>query len=210
MLQYEYTNDVHKVAHVLTEAFTPLIFDLYLSEGDTDKQHHYDFYVESVERYLANGGHVIQAGDFSAVAILSEPGKFINAFRDDVTGNTKKVKDLFDSKAVEYLGDDGKFWHLSYLARDPAHNVKGAVSALVRPFMEKAKEQGVPFMLEAAGHNAMEIYKHWGFKTVEVLKIGEGEVDSQNNPDPNGEGINVYYMIYNYELENSVNASLKL
>lgn len=209
MLQYEYTKDVHKVANVLTEAFISLVFDEYLSEGDNDRQHHYEFYVETVERYLAKGGHVVQAGDFSAVALLSDPENFINAFRDDCTGNTKKVKELFEEKATKYMGDR-PFWYLSYLARDPSHNVKGAVSAVVKPFMEKAKAQGVALVLEAAGERPMEIYKHWGFKTVEVLKIGKGEVDAQNNPDPNGEGINVYYMIYNYHLNKPVNASLNL
>jgi len=206
MLQYEYTNDVERVARVLTDAFLPEKFENYLSEGNVDRDEHFKDHSEVVERYLSNGGYVVQAGDFSAIAILAGPENFINAYRDDSVGRVKKVKQLFDDAAEKYLGNK-KFWHLSYLARDPNTNVKGAVSAVVRPFMEEAKRQNVPFMVEAVGEKPMQVYQHWGFKTMEILRLGEGEVDSENRPDPNGEGIAIYYMIYNYE---SVNNGIEL
>ncbi len=199
MLPYEHTNDVERVASILTDAFLPMKFDHYLCEGKVDREECYDAFVETVERYLENGGYVVQSSDFSAVAILSGPEKFINSYRDDSQGRMKKVKQLFDDAAEKYLGKQ-KFWYLSYLARDPSSDTKGAVSAVVRPFMEDAKKKGIPFALEAVGDRAKQVYEHWGFKTVEVLRVGEGEVDAENKPDPNGEGMEVYYMIYNYDL----------
>lgn len=200
MLQYEHTKDVERVASVLTDAFLPMKFDHYLSEGKVDRDECYETFIDTIQRYLDNGGYVVQSGDFSAVAILSGPEKFINSYRDDSKGRVKKVKELFDVAAEKYLGDQ-QFWYLSYLARDPSHNIQGAVSAVVKPFMEDAKKKGVPFALEAVGERAQQVYEHWGFQTVEVLRVGEGEIDSENRPDPNGEGIEVFYMIYNYDLE---------
>ena len=50
--------------------------------------------------------------------------------------------------------------------------------------------------LEATNEHARDVYAHLGFRMVEVLRILEGAVNSNGDHSLNGEGMNIYGMIY--------------
>ncbi len=77
----------------------------------------------------------------------------------------------------------------------------GAISQLVKPYLMRAKKEGVPVMLEASSLHSKAIYEHYGFKFYEEFRLGKGKVrvddDGTLVEDENGSGIPQYFMIYN-------------
>ena len=71
----------------------------------------------------------------------------------------------------------------------------GAVRALFDPYLQQAREAGLPAWLEATNVHARDVYAHFGFKVVEEITIGGGSVDKNGNRVPGGEGVVIYGMI---------------
>lgn len=95
-------------------------------------------------------------------------------------------------------------WHLSFLARNllpGVPRVPGAISAVIRPFLEKACEEGVPVWLEASGINARDVYLHYGFRVVEEVVCGVGKVTEDGWPQEGGPGASAWAMIYDAHLK---------
>jgi ribosomal protein S18 acetylase RimI-like enzyme len=81
--------------------------------------------------------------------------------------------------ALARIGEEDKLipparWHLKYVAVDPAFQRRGVGALLVRAGMERAREEGVPVMLEASP-NGEKLYEKLGFVVVgEMLLRGAG------------------------------------
>ncbi len=71
----------------------------------------------------------------------------------------------------------------------------GAVRALVSPFLDRAREEGLPVWLEATNEHARDVYAHLGFSVVEEFRIGKGDVNSEGWLQEDGEGVLIYAMI---------------
>lgn len=61
------------------------------------------------------------------------------------------------------------------------------MSAVTRPFLEWAKEDGVPAWLESADLHAVEVYEHCGFRVYEKMVVGKGTVRLDGWLEENGE-----------------------
>ena len=101
------------------------------------------------------------------------------------------------------MGPEQKFWHLSMMARDPLVQppVKGAVRAVIEPYLRRAEEDGLPVWLEAASARARDVYAYMGFETLEQANIGEGTHRADGYPAVDGEdapGVPIWFMIYNH------------
>lgn len=72
----------------------------------------------------------------------------------------------------------------------------GAVSALLKTYINKAREEGVPAWVEASGLHSRAIYEHVGFRFVEEVKIGAGEANKDGYRAEGGEGVSLYAMIF--------------
>ena len=95
-------------------------------------------------------------------------------------------------------------WHLNFLARDPAKaNIRGAISAVMLPFLERAREEGVPVWLEATYPHAVAIYEHYGFRVCEEVVVGAGKVGPDGWPKEGGEGVRAWGMIFDGHLQSS-------
>lgn len=102
----------------------------------------------------------------------------------------------------EYIGSR-PFYHLGFLGRNPDPSVpplKGAVSAIVVPFLERAREEGVPAWLEATSEAAVQIYEHFGFRVCEVVRMGVGRVSEKGWPMEGGKGERAWGMIFDGHL----------
>jgi hypothetical protein len=51
------------------------------------------------------------------------------------------------------------------------------VRALIEPYLQRAREEGVSAFLEASNVHARDVYAHLGFNVVEAVRFGEGYVD---------------------------------
>ncbi|KAL4820373.1 hypothetical protein BDW67DRAFT_180757 [Aspergillus spinulosporus] len=61
------------------------------------------------------------------------------------------------------------------IGRDARRKEKGVVRALVQPYLERAWKDGVSVWLEAVDEHSRDIYAHFGFRTVEVFRVGVGD-----------------------------------
>lgn len=165
-----------------------------------------------------HGAVMVEAGDFSAVAIW-EPPNFAGVPFPEKMRNGRPLREEWANacKAAKekYLGtkvristeSDGSqttqtqinpFYHLWILGRDPdTPAAPGAISAVVKPFLRRAKEEGFAVWLEATTKYAMAIYEHYGFVVVEELTIGKGRRDKDGWPQTGGPGVTAWAMIYN-------------
>lgn len=94
---------------------------------------------------------------------------------------------------------DRPFYHLGFLGRNPdpaVPAVKGAVSAVVEMFLERARREGACCWLEATSESAVRVYEHFGFRVCEVVRIGEGRVDERGWPEEGGKGERAWGMIF--------------
>lgn len=66
--------------------------------------------------------------------------------------------------------------HLEFLGRNPHRpRVTGAISAVMLPFLEQARQDNALVWLEATSPNAVRIYEHYGFRVVEKIVVQTGE-----------------------------------
>jgi hypothetical protein len=186
----------------------------------------------------ASGAELVQAGDWSAIALWESPsyqGKTFSESKanppavlgewrfkvkqakarwlglppNSSSSSTTSVEDdsNADSPAIESITDPESvqlrpFYHLSFLARNPAvERVQGSINAVLKPYLDRARAEGVPAWLEATNPQAMRVYQHYGFRVVETIVIGKGKVDQCGWPKEDGEGVTAYAMIFD-EQEN--------
>jgi ribosomal protein S18 acetylase RimI-like enzyme len=153
-----------------------------------------------------NGALIAEAEDWAAAALWEPPGFTDGGLAAPEYRNPRPVLKDFISKAdaarAKHLSPEyqQKHWHLSFLARDPSKKGEGAVSAVIRPFLERAKEDGVPAWLESVGLHAAEVYEHYGFKVCEKMIVGRGRVRADGWPEEDGEGYAVWAMIFDEHL----------
>ena len=91
------------------------------------------------------------------------------------------------------------FYHLAILARDPdlpGEETDRAMKACLTPFLERAREEGVPVWLETATEDMRDYYVGLGFKVMEEVVIGKGRVDGQGWPKEGGEGVRCWPMMW--------------
>ncbi|RYP76019.1 hypothetical protein DL770_007297 [Monosporascus sp. CRB-9-2] len=150
----------------------------------------YDNAMARLAAKIPHGAFVAEAAGFSAVACW-EPESIYEKPRGDMDAEAAKAtRPIF----AEFLGkleavrkkhlwpvaertSRGRFWHLCLMARDPTvPYVKGAVRALLVPFMKKftsvdQNEGPIPVWLEAGSEQAKAVYAHFGFREVGVWEV---------------------------------------
>jgi len=192
------TSDSKQVGRVLTDGFSSTKFQQYLSHGKTYEETLKQLTTRS-QQFMDIGAEVVQAGDFSAVAIWIPPN-----VDHPPPNNPDKPDPRMEALKAQYKAatekhfKDKPFWELMFLARDPSKQTKGAVSAIVKPFLQRAQKERIPAVLFCIAEHAKEVYHHFGFKVLETIPVGVGVVNKDNVEDENGEGITTYLMAYNY------------
>ena len=99
-------------------------------------------------------------------------------------------------------GSDSTFYHFSFLARNTAvPKVSGSIAAVIEPYLQRAREETVPAWVEATTKQAADIYAFYGFRLVEEIRVGQGQVDAAGWPLEGGEGVTAYALIYDAHLK---------
>ncbi|OAL39504.1 hypothetical protein AYO20_01374 [Fonsecaea nubica] len=198
----------------------------------------------------ASGAELVQAGDWSAIALWetptyqgkpfmdskAQPGPLLSEWRarvksakqtylaapssssssssaaanpEESTSNTPSGSVSEDSSSDHQHAQDSQdqplrpFYHLSFLARNPARpRVPGSINAVMTPFLERAKAEGVPAWLEATTPQAVRLYERFGFRVVEEIVVGKGRVDALGWPaqGENAGGVTAWAMIFDSHL----------
>ncbi|KAE9377349.1 hypothetical protein N431DRAFT_436582 [Stipitochalara longipes BDJ] len=148
-----------------------------------------------IETKVGLGSLIVEADKFAAVACWEPPGAVHRNHTVEELEEIAKERPIYaafihDNEAArsECLGDGQKCWQLSLMARDPLRTSKGAVRAVIEPFVERAKEERVPIWCVAGNERARDVYAYFGFKVVKVIYSGE-------------EKVKTWCMVYNWPIE---------
>lgn len=166
-----------------------------------------EHFAPSTYALTRDGAIIAEAGDWAAAALwepsgfsLKSPPMNHNGSRAGPSGPT--IDEFWETSTRikrKCLGDkvvdEARYWHLSRIARAKGRNEKGAVSAIILPFLEKAKLESVPVWLESTAKNARDMYSHFGFEVVDEIVIGCGRLDAHGEENDNGEGIKSWAMV---------------
>ncbi|KAH8660306.1 hypothetical protein BX600DRAFT_513922 [Xylariales sp. PMI_506] len=179
-------------------------------------------YVHRVVRQsLRSGATLVEAGGNSAVALWELPYQSdmitTNHSFDEISdGLTKKEwKEAVRSAKEKYIGLEPlqsgfssserkvrPHYHLDFLGRDPSvPKVPGAISAVVTPFLDRAKQDGLKVWLEATSPEVAELYEHYGFKILEEITVGQGRVDANGGFLTGGPGVKAWLMLVDNHAE---------
>lgn len=199
MVEFTKTTDNERAGRTLAKAFNTINFDHYIAYDKTREEHTTEL-INRVQDFVNLDADVVQAGDFSAVAIWVAPHLEYPLPKGKPNDRALELKTKMAPLVDKHLKKK-PHWNLGFLARDPDSKEKGVVSAVVKPYLERAKNEGVPAMLWAVDDHAKDVYRHFGFKEVEVAEVGVGVINRKGIEDPNGEGFRISLMIYNYEYE---------
>ena len=161
-----------------------------------------------------DGAELVEAGDYSALAVwetteyrgkpFTEQATNVGLVREHWRRTVSELKSKYIGKEVKEDGSEDykPFYHLGFIVRNPTvPNVPGSISAVMRPWLKRAEEEGVPVWLEATYEHAVDVYKHFGFRLVETVTVGEGCRSSEGFPEEGGPGVFAYAMIYDKHLK---------
>ncbi len=157
-------------------------------------------YGDRIELKIKQGATIIEAGNWAAAAVW-QPPVFTNV---DVKPTSKEEYDSptladfscrSDAARKKHLGVNVPYWYLSLMAREPGNTTKGAVRAVLEPFISKAKAEGLPIWLEAGIERARDVYKYFGFRVVDMIVSGRGLYNVEGEPQEGGEGVPTWLMM---------------
>ena len=155
-------------------------------------------FAQGINDASEHGAELVQAGDWSAVALWEPPGFEGKVFTD--VGRSGPLRDEWKCKLKvckerHLLGRP--FYHLAFLARNSEkETVQRAIRAVSEPYLERARKEGVRMWLEATNPKAVALYERFGFKIVETITLGVGTMNGMGWPEEGGEGLTGYCMIY--------------
>ena len=186
---------IEKTASVVSHAMLPsVIWALFFGRGTGgtgsdawSDEERLQTYHSIVKQFLlpraGSGAFIAEAGDFSACASWWPPGShqppkdvkdldglerqegtLLVAFEREI----QKVKtELISSRYGQ------EFWHLALLGRDPRKKpaLRGAVRAVLQPFIDQAAAEGKPIWLTTTSEHARDIYLHFGWQVVRTVTV---------------------------------------
>lgn len=148
-----------------------------IPESSVTYDHLFESNYARIERKLADGAILVEAGDFAAVACWEPPActAVMEASDGDLLFPAFAERPMMHSFVQQSAtwrrnavrGRD--YWHLSLMGRDPCRrDVKGAVRSVLEAGIWWAEREGAPIWLEAGNQRARDIYAAFGFKELGV------------------------------------------
>ncbi|KAL2062132.1 hypothetical protein VTL71DRAFT_6398 [Oculimacula yallundae] len=150
-----------------------------------------------ISQKVSLGSQIVEADSFAAVACWEPPGAVHPKHTASQLAEIAKtrpvyadfIRDIEDARS-ECLGEfENRCWQLSLMARDPERRSKGAVRAILEPFLERARREGTPVWCVAGNERARDVYQYFGFRVVRVVRSGQGE------------GVRTWCMVFNWPVK---------
>ncbi|QLQ82239.1 hypothetical protein HG537_0G04940 [Torulaspora globosa] len=201
------TNDVANVQRTLAIAFADSAPCHYLNKKfqdiPTSKQlsdeELYGTYRTFCEDFQARGGFLLESNNFDCVAIVlppqDKPAK--TARTQDPRFNEQFIDTIARHKEALGLGTKVKYYYLFMIGKNLEQpEVRGSARAVLTYLKQKADEQDAAVVLEAINDKAKKVYEYFGFVDYADVNYGQGDVDSNGQPDPNGKGFVLNLMVY--------------
>lgn len=146
--------------------------------------------LKRLETKIKAGAMIVEACNFAAAACWEPPSAVPDSLTEAELAELAIERPVFaeflrltQKSRNDLLGKDVKPWYLTLMARDPERKDKGAVRAVIEPFVAKAKEEKVPLWLVAGNERARDVYGYLGFRVVEVIYTFPQQRMSRGNDD---------------------------
>lgn len=198
MIQVNETKDIEKVAEIVAKAFQPIAFNQYYTYNSSYEAN-LSYLTKRIGQFKETG-LILEANDYQAIAIFVPPNVEYPPITVDYCQRYKEITEKYAKAKKKYPINNKNIWVLAFLAKDPAFkDQKGLISALIKPYLNRVKDENAVLTLKAIDLHAKEVYEHYGFKTIgEPFIFGEGHVNHlTGKPDPQGKGVTVHAMAYN-------------
>ncbi|KIW72452.1 hypothetical protein PV04_00643 [Phialophora macrospora] len=173
-----------------------------------------------VDAKIAAGAFVVEACNFAAVACWEPPASNPAPLSEEQLREVERETPVFGRflrhvqaaetacfGAAAATSPPSPFhqphWKLSLMARDPLRKDKGAVRAVIEPFVARAKAERLPLWLVAANARARDVYAYFGFRVVSVVWSYPYGRDGDVRSDRDGgiDGIPSWCMVCNWPVE---------
>lgn len=129
-------------------------------------------------------GHVYTTPGYEAAALWAPPGEWKVPF-STVLAHSPTFLRLYGWRLWRNLGVlsmmekahaqfEAPHYYLEIIGTDPAHQGKGFGSALMRPMVERADDEGVGMYLESSKEANVTYYRRFGFEVRRVLALTKG------------------------------------
>ncbi|KAK0702759.1 hypothetical protein B0H67DRAFT_595068 [Lasiosphaeris hirsuta] len=189
----------------------------------------FNYVDKTIRSSITKNGILVKAADASAVALWELPfvqevdtiptsDAYRNVSNDKANSNgpiKSEWKEVVQRAKMKYIGTKKNsetnglailpHFHLDFLARNPAGiKVPGAITAVVRPYLTRAKQDRLSVWLEATSLDVVTLYQHFGFRLLEEITVGVGTVNGQGTMKKSGEGVKAWLMI----MENDVSSDM--
>jgi ribosomal protein S18 acetylase RimI-like enzyme len=179
--------DIKKATCVFKRSFTndPIMNYIYPVDKMSDKLS--TTYFGFTVRYYWEYGAILKPKNLEGISIWVPPRKLKIKISGVLKSRLYMIPVRLGREAFGRLNvimEQSKKYHIKYapgphyylmvLAVDPDHQSKGFGSALMRPVLQKADEEGLPCYLEASNERVIPLYQRHGFKVMEEIKIPDG------------------------------------
>lgn len=152
---------------------------------------------------VAAGAEIVEAGNWAAAACWEPPGVCAASLTTSADSAALKSRPVFadfhnqiTAAKRKHLGETSYYWHLSMMARDPSRTTRGAVRAVLEPYLARARRDRVPIWIEAGSARARDVYAYFGFRIVEEIWSGVGKIGASGHRQEGGPGVPTWLMIY--------------
>jgi len=157
-------------------------------------------YGDRISAKVEAGATIFEAGNWAAAALWQPPierSSPVEAESQPEQTSPTLADFLFrsDSAREKHLGKDRPYYYLSLMGRAPGRTEKGAVRAVLEPYISRAKSEGVPIWLEAGTERGRDVYSYFGFETVDMIVSGKGSYNIDGIPVEGGEGVPTWLMM---------------
>ncbi|POS76278.1 hypothetical protein DHEL01_v205332 [Diaporthe helianthi] len=136
----------------------------------------YEASIKRVRSKVAAGAFIVESAGFAAVACWQPPGSTAPDRTEEELEEISRDRPIFakflkeeEEARRELFGESRQYWNSSLMARDPERVDKGAVRAVLEPFVAEARRKGEPLWLVAGNERARDVYGYFGFRVVKVL-----------------------------------------
>jgi hypothetical protein len=154
------------------------------------------------------GASVVEAAGFAAVVCWEPPSASLHYVSEEEIDEIAVTRPIFaqflrdvQNLKIKTLGDRSqRCWNMSLLARDPLRKDKGAVRAVIEPYVARAKREGMPIWLVAGNERARDVYQYFGFQMMGIVySYPKGRVEGDGQ-----KAVQTWCMVCNWPVGGSV------
>ena len=149
-----------------------------------------------LSHYQDHGAEIVEAGDYSTVAIWTLPERPVPMARPSADRFNEVFFDESQRVKRSAIPEGMEYYYLFMIGRDPENSAKGSTRAVFDKYTARADSEGKALVLEAITDSARDVYAYFGFVNYNTFQYGIGEVHPDGRIDPEGSGHTGYLMVY--------------